>query len=213
MAAEARQRSQSLRLAWRALIILLGAGFVALLAYGLIARSTNTTIDDGLAHGKTTTAPGFSLALLQPGDPGAVLGPKLKAAVSDGRVSLPELRGTPVVLNFWASWCDPCRTEAPRLERGWRAARARGVAYLGLNMQDLTDDSRGFLREFHIDYLNVRDPGNSIARRYGVTGLPETFFISAEGQVVGHVIGVVSEQQLRRRGGGRPGGAPRVGWP
>jgi len=178
------------------LVALVGVGFVALLAYGLIARSTNTTIDDGLAQGKATTAPGFSLALLQPGDPGAVLGPKLKAAVSDGRVSLPELRGTAVVLNFWASWCDPCRTEAPRLERGWRAARARGVAYLGLNMQDLTDDSRAFLREFHIDYLNVRDPGNSIARRYGVTGLPETFFIGTQGQVVGHVIGVVSEQQL-----------------
>ncbi len=178
------------------MVALVGVGFVALLAYGLIARSTNTTIDDGLAHGKTTTAPGFSLAVLQPGDPGAVLGPKLKAAVSDGRVSLPELRGTAVVLNFWASWCDPCRTEAPRLERGWRAARARGVAYLGLNMQDLTDDSRAFLREFHIDYLNVRDPGNSIARRYGVTGLPETFFIGTQGQVVGHVIGVVSEQQL-----------------
>ena len=101
-----------------------------------------------------------------------------------------------LVLNFWASWCDPCRTEAPRLERGWRAVRDRGVAYLGLNMQDVTDDSRAFLHEFRIDYLNLRDPGNAVARRYGVTGLPETFFISAQGQVVGHVIGVVSEQQL-----------------
>ena len=100
------------------------------------------------------------------------------------------------MLNFWASWCVPCRTEAPLLERTWREQRERGVLFLGLNMQDATDEGRAFLREFAVSYLNVRESGNSVARRWGVTGIPETFFISPAGRVVGHVIGAVSREQL-----------------
>jgi cytochrome c biogenesis protein CcmG/thiol:disulfide interchange protein DsbE len=112
-------------------------------------------------------------------------------------VSLAELRGTPLVLNFWASWCAPCREEGPLLERAWLRARGRGVLLLGLDMQDVTGDARDFARQLGITYLNVRDRGNDIARSYGVTGLPETFFISAGGRVVGHVVGAASPEQLR----------------
>jgi cytochrome c biogenesis protein CcmG/thiol:disulfide interchange protein DsbE len=102
-----------------------------------------------------------------------------------------------VVLNFWASWCIPCREEAPTLERAWRRARAAGILFLGLNMQDFPEDARAFMREFDNTYLNVRDQSNGVARDWGVTGIPETFFITARGRVVGHVIGVVSAAQLR----------------
>jgi cytochrome c biogenesis protein CcmG/thiol:disulfide interchange protein DsbE len=136
--------------------------------------------------------------VLQRGDLGPQLAPRLRGALADGRLSLTELRGVPIVLNFWASWCVPCRQEAPLLQRTWGAqARPRGVLFLGLDMQDLTDDARSFLREFHIDYLNIRDPSNTVARRYGLTGIPETYFISPRGRVVGHVIGVSSPAQLR----------------
>ncbi len=133
--------------------------------------------------------------------------------------SLSDYEGRPVVLNFWASWCGPCRDEAPLLERAWRTqARPTGVLMLGLTMQDVTGDARAFLREFDVTYPNVRDPTNETARRYGVTGLPETFFISAAGQIVGHVVGVISDRQLTqgiaaaRRGvvlGARSGGDSR----
>jgi cytochrome c biogenesis protein CcmG/thiol:disulfide interchange protein DsbE len=102
-----------------------------------------------------------------------------------------------VVLNFWASWCVPCRQEAPTLERFWRAERASGAVVLGLDMQDVTDDARAFVRQFGMTYPNVRDQGNDAARRYATTGIPETFFIGPAGRIVGHVIGVVSDGQLR----------------
>jgi cytochrome c biogenesis protein CcmG/thiol:disulfide interchange protein DsbE len=172
-------------------------GFVALLAYGVLNKATTTTIDDGLKRSRTVRAPGFELPVLQRGSLAAPLEPRLARALADGRMALAELRGTPVVLNFWASWCAPCREEAHALERAWLRARPRGILFLGLNMQDVTGDARGFARELGSTYLIVRDRGNDVARSYGVTGLPETFFISPRGRVVGHVIGVVSADQLR----------------
>ncbi len=71
------------------------------------------------------------------------------------------------------------------------------MLFVGLDMQDVTEDARTFTRHFNIDYLNIRDPTNDVARHYGATGVPETFFISARGDVVNHVIGVVSTAQLQ----------------
>lgn len=186
-------------------------GFIGLLTYGLTASAPETGIDEGLARGEAVPAPGFELAVLQRGQPGPRLEELVAGATSDERVALSELRGTPVVLNFWASWCTPCRDEAPLLEVGWRAARERGVVFVGLNMQDLTEDARAFMREFHNTYLNVRDQGNEVALEWGVTGLPETFFIEPNGDVVAHVIGAISREQLeegiRAAESGRPLGA------
>jgi len=186
-----------LRYAGRIVAALLAGGFVALLVYGVLSKAQDTTIDDSLARSRAVPAPAFELPVLQPGAAGSPAAMRAAPALADGRLALRELRGTPVVLNFWASWCVPCREEAPALERGWREQGRRGVLFLGLNMQDITDDARAFIRDFGLTYPNVRDRGNEVARRYGATGLPETFFISATGNVVAHVIGVVSAQQLR----------------
>jgi len=184
----------ALRMAARALGVILAIGFVALLGYGLLSRSPDTTIDDSLAAAQPAPAPGFELPVL--------LAPRpergLRSVLADDRVSLGELRGRPVVLNLWASWCVPCREEVPVLERAWRRQGPHGAVFVGLDQQDITGDARAFLRELDVTYLNVRDRGNDVARSYGATGLPETFFISRRGAVVGHVIGVVSADQLRR---------------
>ena len=185
----------ALRWLIRGAAITAAVAFLALLAYGLFTKDADTTIDDSLAHARPVAAPGFNLDVLQSG--AGPRNPVLARAVADGKLRLRELRGVPVVLNFWASWCIPCRDEAPDLQRAWEAERARDVVVLGLDQQDITDDARDFIREFHLTYPMVREGGDDTAHRYGTTGIPETYFISARGDVVGHVIGAVSPAQLR----------------
>ena len=181
------------RRALRAAGILAAAAFVALLAYGLTTKATDSTIDDALSRGDSVAAPGFSLSALAGGrDPG----PAWSKAAADGEVALAELRGTPLVVNFWASWCDPCRAEAKVLQRTWERQDG-GVLFLGLNALDAREDARDFIGQFGLTFPHVRDPGNDTQRAWGVTGLPETYFIAADGKVVGHVIGTVDEAQLR----------------
>jgi cytochrome c biogenesis protein CcmG/thiol:disulfide interchange protein DsbE len=197
MATEPQAHRSRLGTAGRWLGIVAAAGFVGLLVYGIAAQAPDRTIDDALVRAEAVDAPGCELDVLERGRAPAALAPVAARATVDGRIALSELRGTPVVLNLWASWCDPCRVEAPILERGWRDAGRDGVLFLGLDMQDAPGDAREFLREFSINYPNVREAGKETARRYGATGLPETFFISARGRIVGHVIGALTSAQLR----------------
>jgi len=169
---------------------------LALLLYGLTTSGSSQRIDQSLADGEAPLAPRFELSVLEPGTLPLALARRLAPALGDGTLSLEELGGTPVVLNFWASWCDPCREEAPILERGWQRHGPAGLLYLGLNMQDVTSDARGFLDEFGITYPTIREQSNDVAVSYGATGIPETYFISTQGRVVSHVIGVVSDEQL-----------------
>jgi cytochrome c biogenesis protein CcmG, thiol:disulfide interchange protein DsbE len=192
--APARQTEHgALRWVARGAAIVVAAAFLALLAYGLATKGPDKTIDDSLARSKATPAPNFTLDVLSRGRGGNA---KLARATADGRLSLRELRGSPVILNFWASWCIPCRDEAPNLQGTWEVERADGVIVLGLDQQDITDDARVFIDEFALTYPMVRDGGDDTAHRYGNTGIPETYFISARGDVVGHVIGAVSNNAL-----------------
>jgi cytochrome c biogenesis protein CcmG/thiol:disulfide interchange protein DsbE len=172
--------------------LLAAVAFVALLAYGLTSKAPNSSIDDSLSRGQAITPPGFDLARLADGRDAPAA---WQRASADGRVTLDELRGTPLVLNFWASWCDPCRAEAKVLERGYE--QSDGVLFLGLDAQDAREDARDFIGQFGLSFPHVRDPGNETQRAWGVTGLPETYFIAADGRVVGHVIGTVDDGQLR----------------
>jgi cytochrome c biogenesis protein CcmG/thiol:disulfide interchange protein DsbE len=155
---------------------------LGLLLVGLLAARTDTSIADALARGDPYAAPEFALPILINGR-GVVL-------------ELSELRGRPVVLNFWASWCIPCRREAPRLEAAWRRHRADGLLILGLNIQDLSRDARAFVRRYRQRYPSVRDKGETSYRAYQLTGVPETFFIDSDGSVRAKAIGEISERTL-----------------
>jgi len=170
---------------------------IALLAYGLISRAPDTRIDESLARNAAVPARSYRLAMLRRGHLGPRLQQRVTPALADGFVSPSELVGTPYVLNFWASWCVPCRIEAPELERAWKRERPNGVLFVGLDMQDATEDAGVFMDGFGIDYLNIRDATNATSRRYGATGIPETFFISARGEIVNHVIGALSPAQIQ----------------
>jgi cytochrome c biogenesis protein CcmG/thiol:disulfide interchange protein DsbE len=119
----------------------------------------------------------------------------LRRLDSGGMVDLRSLRGKPVVLNFFASWCEPCKGEAPVLESAWQKYKSQ-VVFLGIDYHDVTSDGRRFLRAHDITYPTVQDGSGDVADKYGVTGVPETYFIDASGRLVGsHIEGTVAHQQ------------------
>jgi cytochrome c biogenesis protein CcmG/thiol:disulfide interchange protein DsbE len=132
-------------------------------------------------------------SLPEPGDPAPAFDAPLLEG--DGTLALADLEGKPVVLNFWASWCVPCKDEAPMLRR---AAELYGdrVHFIGVDVRDALSDARAFVADEGLDYPHVRDEDETIYRDYGLTGQPETFFIDAEGVIVEHVNGPLPEDAL-----------------
>jgi cytochrome c biogenesis protein CcmG, thiol:disulfide interchange protein DsbE len=126
----------------------------------------------------------------------------LRRVDATGKLDLASLRGKPVVLNFWASWCVPCKGEATMLEQAWQQYRKRGVVFVGVDYHDVTSDARSFLSHHDVTYPSVQDGSGSIADRYGVTGVPETYFIDRRGRLVGtHIVGTVVNQADAFRAG------------
>jgi len=107
-------------------------------------------------------------------------------------IKLSELRGKVVVINFWASWCPPCRDEAPFLERTWRQYKDRGVVFLGVDYVDTETAAKAYLKEFNVTYFNGPDIGSEISRKYRIKGVPETYFVGKDGNLAGNVLGPIA---------------------
>jgi cytochrome c biogenesis protein CcmG/thiol:disulfide interchange protein DsbE len=123
--------------------------------------------------------------------------PSLTLPLFDGgTLRLEDLRGKVVFLNFWASWCLPCRKEARLLEAAWQEHKGREVVFVGVNIQDDDSSAREFLREFGITYPNGIDRGSKIAIDYGVWGVPETFFLDREGRITYKHIGALGPDTI-----------------
>ena len=176
------------RIVFGVLAALAVGGVIALLAVGLTAGEVDRSIDRAIARGELKQAPEFSLPVLANG---AALGKR------DGEMlSLSELRGRPVVVNFWASWCIPCKREAPILEAAWRKVRGRGAVVLGIDIQDLSGDALDFIAKYGQTYPHVRDKSDATYRAYGLTGVPETFFLDRAGRVRVHWVGEINADQM-----------------
>jgi cytochrome c biogenesis protein CcmG/thiol:disulfide interchange protein DsbE len=113
-----------------------------------------------------------------------------------GTLQLSSLRGKVVVINFWASWCHPCREEAPALEAASKQFGDKAVV-VGVDVRDESGAARSFLRKYDLTYPAVHDNRDVTWPKYGLTGLPETFFLDRRGRVVQHVISQVSAANIR----------------
>jgi cytochrome c biogenesis protein CcmG, thiol:disulfide interchange protein DsbE len=165
-----------------AVICVLGA-LVALLAYGLIQNKPDRDVDQALARGERTAAPDLSL-------------PELGGTRT---ISLADYRGRVVVLNFWASWCKPCRDESPVLERWHRRMRDRGGTVIGVDMLDVTSDGEKFVDEFGLSYPSMKDKDGHGIDTYGVAQYPETFVIDREGRIAAVQRGPVDDRFMRAK--------------
>jgi cytochrome c biogenesis protein CcmG/thiol:disulfide interchange protein DsbE len=149
--------------------------FIALLVFGTL---------------RTTTPP-------EPGD----RAPDFTAPVlgRSSTASLADFEGRPLLLNFWASWCVPCRDEAPDLAATSRRYENSEMVMIGINTQDLMPDATAFIDRHDIGYLNLRDSEGKVTTLYGVRAFPETFFISREGIILEHIFGPMSSPELRSK--------------
>jgi peroxiredoxin len=122
---------------------------------------------------------------------------RLPSLDGNGTIALADYRGEVTVLNFWGSWCAPCRLEAPGLQRVWKDYRARGVRFLGIDERDNESAGRAFVEEFGLTYPNAADPAGSLADDYELFGMPTTLVIDAAGTIRYRFVGYVEEDALR----------------
>ena len=163
--------------AWmRLLIMMVLLTFVAILAIALMRQNTSEQRAAGVA-------------------------PDFEFTTFDGEtIRLADLKGKGVVLNFWASWCDPCRAEAALLQEVAQRERDNNIVFLGLDYLDQEHAALAYLEEYGITYPNGPDLQSAIARRYRINGVPETFFITPNGEIDFTVIGPIqSEAALNQR--------------
>ena len=140
---------------------------VGLLAYGVFSKGGDTTLDEAVAKGQRPMAPTAALPVLG----------------ADGQSSLADYKGKVVVLNFWASWCEPCREEMPLLQETHAKISSQDAIVLGVDTQDASNKALAFLKEVGASFPSVRDRDREYGRQFGVNAYPETFIIDRKGRI------------------------------
>jgi cytochrome c biogenesis protein CcmG/thiol:disulfide interchange protein DsbE len=168
--------------AWVILIGVAGVFVAGLLAL-LLIRPPQKSLCEGIA-------PDWSLTLFD----------EHRGGWEGATISAAELKGKPVVLNFWASWCKPCEEEAAALEAAWLKYRDQGVMFVGVDYLDQEPAAKRYLEKFAVSYPNGPDLASKISKRYTIRGVPETFFINPDGELVGcRKIGPLTPGELDQR--------------
>jgi peroxiredoxin len=168
-----------LRRAGQVLAIAVVLALLAVLVWRVV-RDSEGGAADALRRGEQAQAPAFDLERLD----------------EAGRLQLSSLRGKAVVLNFWASWCLPCKEEAPRLEAAWQKWRSKGVVVVGIDANDFKSDARRFARRYKVTYPLVHDGPGDLLDDYGLSAFPETFFVRPDGRLSSWTQGELSEAEI-----------------
>ena len=125
----------------------------------------------------------------------------LESLNGHNEISLEDFKGKPVVVNFWATWCGPCKLEIPFFEKTWRKYKDKGVVFIGIDVMDDKDSAVNFIEELGISYINLYDPSGKTSNSYGVIALPATFFIDKDGNIAvkhyGSFIGKDAEKAFK----------------
>lgn len=162
-------------------VVIAVVALLGLLAYGVRSTAPDATLEQALATGGRPAAADMQL-------------PRLDGR---GQASLADFRGQVVVLNYWASWCDPCRAESPLLERWHKRLSRRGGTVLGVDVMDVSSDARAFVREFGLSYPMLRDADGATQRSFGIVAYPETIVIDRAGRIAALRRGPVDEEFMR----------------
>lgn len=185
--------NRTLRLLGRSVAVTLVATLLGVLIWKVAHQGSGQKFVAEIRNGDRPAAPKLALPVLSRGD--IVLSPRLAVALRRGHVDIANLRGRPTVINFFASYCAPCKEEGPLLAE--QAADLAGrVTFLGIAYQDFRSDARRLLKKSHASYPCLYDgPGNT-ASAWGLTGIPETFVLDSRTRVVAHILGRISKRQL-----------------
>ena len=139
----------------------------------------------------------WGLKKVQAGPVSSGMAPDFSLTSFDGRtLKLSELQGQVVIINFWASWCPPCREEAAYLEQTWRKYEGKGVVFIGVDWVDTEKEALAYMDEFDLTYFNGPDIGTRIAQAYNLQGVPETFYVAKNGELRGVHIGPLKSPEL-----------------
>jgi cytochrome c biogenesis protein CcmG, thiol:disulfide interchange protein DsbE len=175
--------ARRVKIVLQAAAVLVVALLLALLGWQVVRTDEGQRLGPDVEAGKRPHAPVFTLEHLD----------------TKQEISLASLRGKVVVLNFWASWCAPCKDEASVLEEAWQQWRSRDVVVVGVDVQDFDVDAGRFVDRYDITYPILRDRQNWTWGHYGLKGLPETWFVAKDGRLVGERIeGPVTREDLER---------------
>ena len=169
------------KLILQAAAVLVVVLLVVLLGWKVTQQAEGRGLNDALERGERPAAPMLVLDSLE----------------GEEEIRLADYRGKALVLNFWASWCEPCKDEAPLLEETWQRYRDEGLVVIGIDAQDFRTDARRFVDRYGLTYPIAFDGHGSSLGRFGNTGFPETWFVGRDGRLVGeHIVGPFDREQL-----------------